>query len=101
MMAQSLVVAAESHETLMAQRQATAAVSNSAGVDHAAAFAELQVAVAAFDPGATDLIDQLIAGQEAGSELAVKLVAARELLDNFNFGDAEPLLAEIGQGLQA
>lgn len=100
-LASALVVAADSHATLMAQRQAAAAATGGNGIDSMAVFADLQAAVAAFDPGATDLIDQLITGQEEGGELAVKLAQARELLDNFNFGDAQPLLAEIGEGLQA
>jgi CheY-like chemotaxis protein len=100
-LASALVVAADSHATLMAQRQAVAAATGGNGIDSMAVFADLQAAVAAFDPGATDLIDQLIAGQEEGSELATRLAEARGLLDNFNFGDAEPLLAKIGEGLQA
>jgi signal transduction histidine kinase/DNA-binding response OmpR family regulator/HPt (histidine-containing phosphotransfer) domain-containing protein len=100
-LASALLVAADSHATLMAQRQTAAAATGGNGIDSMAVFADLQAAVAAFDPGATDLIDQLITGQEEGGELAVKLAQARELLDNFNFGDAQPLLAEIGEGLQA
>lgn len=98
----SLTVAAESHAILMAQRKAAASVaSNGIGIDNLAVFADLRAAVAAFDPGATDLIDQLISGQEEGGELAAKLAEARELLDNFNFGDVEPLMSEIGRGLKA
>ena len=100
-LAEGLTVASASHATLLAGRQPAASAGPGTGADSSALFSELQAAVAAFDPGATELIDQLIASQAPGSELAAKLGAARELLDNFNFGDAEPLLAEIEQGLQA
>ena len=99
-LAGSLAIAADSHATLVSQREADTTQSASE-VDSAAVFSELQVAVAGFDPGATELIDKLIAAQENDSALTAKLSEARELLDNFNFGDAEPLLEEIGKGLQA
>ncbi|MEP1595075.1 MAG: Hpt domain-containing protein, partial [Halieaceae bacterium] len=99
-LAGALVVAADSHAIIMSQRQAIAA-SGSAGIDSLAVFNELQAAVAGFDPGATELIDQLLAAQKDDGELMARLTEARELLDNFNFADAEPLLEEIGRGLQA
>jgi signal transduction histidine kinase/DNA-binding response OmpR family regulator/HPt (histidine-containing phosphotransfer) domain-containing protein len=58
-------------------------------------FAELNGAVAAFDPAATDLLDRMLASVGADSELAPQLTAAREMLDNFDFGGAEPLLAAM------
>ncbi len=100
-LAGALAVVAESHATLMAQRQSGGTTNGSIIIDTAVVFSDLQSAVAAFDPGATDLIDQLIAAQEPGSELEVQLSEARTMLDNFNFGDAEPLLARLGQELQA
>jgi signal transduction histidine kinase/CheY-like chemotaxis protein len=70
-------------------------------VDVEKVFAELTQAVTAFDPGAIDLLDQLLAGQALDSGPGKLLSAARELLDNFNFADAEPLLAEAGESLLA
>jgi hypothetical protein len=100
-LADALAVVAESHATLMAQRQSGGTTNGGIIIDTAAVFTDLQAAVAAFDPGATELIDQLIDAQEQGSELAIQLSEARTMLDSFNFGDAEPLLARIGQELQA
>jgi CheY-like chemotaxis protein len=70
-------------------------------VDVEKVFAELIQAVVASDPSAIELIDQLLAGEAADSELAQKLAEPRELLDNFNFADAGPLLAKIGENLSA
>jgi len=64
-------------------------------------FAVLTQAVAAFDPGAVELIDQLLAWQATDSEPGQLLSEARDLLDNFNFADAEPLLAKAGELLLA
>jgi CheY-like chemotaxis protein/HPt (histidine-containing phosphotransfer) domain-containing protein len=100
-LASALAVVADSHAVLMAQRQPIGTNGSGNGIDVATVFTDLQAAVAAFDPGATELIDQLIAAQEPGSELATQLSEVRTLLDNFNFGDAEPLLAALGQDLQA
>ena len=46
------------------------------------------------DPQSLDLIDQLLPHTETGSALAEQLGAARELLDAYNFADAEPLLSQ-------
>jgi two-component system sensor histidine kinase/response regulator len=70
-------------------------------VDVEKVFAELIQAVAASDPGAIELIDQLLAREAAGSELAQQLAEPRELLDSYNFADAGPLLAKIGENLSA
>jgi HPt (histidine-containing phosphotransfer) domain-containing protein len=51
-------------------------------------------AVSESDPQSLDLIDQLLPQTEAGSALADQLGAARELLDAYNFADAEPLLSQ-------
>jgi DNA-directed RNA polymerase subunit F len=48
-----------------------------------------------------ELVDKLLATQEQNSELAQRLSQAREHLDNFSFGDAEPLLSGISEELQA
>ena len=58
-------------------------------------FADLNRAVAAFDPSATDIADRMLASVKPDSELARQLTAAREMVDNFDFGAAEPLLAAI------
>jgi hypothetical protein len=50
-------------------------------------------AVSVSDPQSIDLIDQLLPHAETGSILAEQLGAARELLDIYNFADAEPLLS--------
>ena len=99
-LSQALLVAAESHAELIKDRESAAAATGANGVDVLAVFANLQAAVATFDPGATDLIDQIMAAQEEGSELAQQLSEARVLLDNFEFDKAEPLLALVEQGLQ-
>ena len=56
---------------------------------------ELNAAVAAFDPSATDLVDRMIASLGADTLLGGELARVRELLDNFDFAAAEPLLAAI------
>jgi CheY-like chemotaxis protein len=57
-------------------------------------FKNLLQAVSESDPLSLDLIDQLLQQTEAGSALAEQLGAARELLDAYNFADAEPLLSQ-------
>ena len=100
-LAQALDVVRESHAGLMKDRQPVAAASGANNVDVLDVCTGLEAALAACDPGAVELVDQLLATQEAGSELAQRLSQAREHLDNFNFGDAEPLLAGISEELQA
>ncbi|MDH3995070.1 MAG: response regulator, partial [Gammaproteobacteria bacterium] len=99
-LSQALLVASQSHSELIKDRETAAAATVAIGVDVQAIFASLQAAVATFDPGATELIDQILAAQEEGSELAQQLSEARTLLDNFEFDKAEPLLALVEQGLQ-
>ncbi|MEH6519190.1 MAG: response regulator [Halioglobus sp.] len=70
-------------------------------VDFEQVFSELKQAVKACDPGAIDFIDQLLAGEEAGSDLAQALAKPRELLDNFNFADAEGLLMKVEETFPA
>ena len=57
------------------------------------------VAIAAFDPGATELVDQLLTTVEQGGELSQYLSEARAHLDNFSFADAEPLLSKFEEGI--
>jgi len=57
-------------------------------------FKSLLQAVSVSDPQSVDIIDQLLPHIEAGSALAEQLGAARELLDAYNFADAEPLLSQ-------
>ncbi|MCX2976379.1 response regulator [Candidatus Marimicrobium litorale] len=98
-LADALKITGESLDVLMVLRQASAS-STANEIDTAAVFVDLQAAVGAFDPGATSFVDQLIAAQPAGSGIANQLTELRELLDNFNFSDAEPLLAGIQRKLQ-
>ncbi len=100
-LAAALDTVAASHATLLIRHGTAQPVETGDGIDQLEVFESLQVAVAAFDPGATALVDQLLAAQEDGSEMAQHLANARELLDDFNFSDAEPLLAQIEHGLKA
>ncbi|MGB5245948.1 MAG: response regulator, partial [Woeseia sp.] len=100
-LAQALKVVGQSHAQLLAELQSESVDKNANAIDVAEVFASLQTAVTAFDPGATDLVDQLLAAQEDDSEITDALSQVRELLDNFNFADAEPLLTQIEQRLTA
>ena len=99
-LAAALSVVSDSHAELMSQHQPVAAASGTNNVDVVALFAELETAMAAFDPGAADMVEQLLGTQEEGSELAQQLTAAKEFLDAFNFPDAEPLLTGVKEQLQ-
>jgi hypothetical protein len=100
-LAAALSVVGESHAELMSQQQPVEAVSGTNNVDVIALCTELETAMAAFDPGAADMVEQLLGTQEPGSEVAQRLTAAKEFLDAFNFPDAEPLLAGLKEELQA
>jgi signal transduction histidine kinase/CheY-like chemotaxis protein/HPt (histidine-containing phosphotransfer) domain-containing protein len=100
-LSQALQVAGESLAVLLREHQIAQPAAASGGVNVAEVFAKLQAAVSAFDPGATDLIDQLLLSQAEGGVLATQLHQARELLDNFNFADAEPVLQQLEQELLA
>ncbi len=91
---------AAAHAVLLHRQQAMQPVAADSGIDQLEVFATLQAAVAAYDPGASDLIDTLLGAQEEGSHMAQELSQARELLDNFNFADAAPVLARIEEGLK-
>jgi signal transduction histidine kinase/CheY-like chemotaxis protein/HPt (histidine-containing phosphotransfer) domain-containing protein len=58
-------------------------------------FTALNGAVASFDPSAIDLLDRVAACVGTDSALAGGLAAAREMLDNFDFAGAKPLLDTI------
>jgi two-component system sensor histidine kinase/response regulator len=96
---QALALVSTSRPLLLAAMMPDAESAVSGRVDVEKIFGELIQAVTASDPGAIDLIDQLLAGEEAGSDLAQKLAEPRALLDNFNFADAGPLLAQAGETL--
>jgi signal transduction histidine kinase/DNA-binding response OmpR family regulator/HPt (histidine-containing phosphotransfer) domain-containing protein len=100
-LAVALAVVGESHAELMSRQQPVEAASGTNDVDVIALCTELETAVAAFDPGAGDLVEQLLGTQQPGSQLAQRLSAAKEFLDAFNFSDAEPLLAGLKEELQA
>jgi len=100
-LAAALAVVGESHAHLLAEFQPEAAVGDTNNVDVMALCTELEAAVAAFDPGAADMVEQLLGTQEPNSELAQRLTAAKEFLDAFNFPDAEPLLAGLKEDLRA
>jgi signal transduction histidine kinase/CheY-like chemotaxis protein/HPt (histidine-containing phosphotransfer) domain-containing protein len=89
----ALVVVADSLPVLLATRETAGTAGEGGGVNAAQVFVDLKKAVASFDPGAVDLLDQLLATQSEGSDGYRLLTSARELLDNFNFPDAEELLA--------
>ena len=92
---QALSIATDSMPLLVDAMGPVNAVEETAAVDVGQVFAALKQAVKASDPSAIDLIDQLLVGAKAGSELAQKLEEPRTLLDNFNFNDAEPMLLEV------
>ncbi|MBT8085445.1 MAG: response regulator [Woeseia sp.] len=100
-LAEAMTVVAASHATLQDEMQAAAPAAAGNEIDALAVFADLQAAVAAFDPGATEIIDRLLAAEDEDSALRKPLAEAREMLDNFNFGDVEPLLAQVEKGLKA
>ena len=97
----ALSIATTSVPLLVDAMGSVAAAEETAAVDVGQVFAELKQAVNANDPGAIDLIDQLLVGAKAGSELAQKLTEPRALLENFNFTDAEPMLLEVEELLTA
>jgi signal transduction histidine kinase/CheY-like chemotaxis protein/HPt (histidine-containing phosphotransfer) domain-containing protein len=96
----ALQALAESHAKLMQLRQPVEPVNGASDVDVAGVLASLKTAVATSDPGASDLVEELLSAQQADSTVAQQLSQAREMLDNFNFGDVEPLLLAIEQELQ-
>ena len=99
-LAEALSVVSRSHADLLSQRRPAASAGAADGRDRLELLADLQAAVAAFDPGATDIIDQLLAAEGEGSALKQPLAEARELLDHFNFADAGPLLTQIERDLK-
>ena len=100
-LAAALQVVRESHSELVSDLQAEAGTSGPNNVDVLALCADLEAAVAGFDPGAADIVEQLLGTQEPGSELGQRLSSAKAFLDAFNFSDAEPLLAGLKEDLRA
>jgi two-component system sensor histidine kinase/response regulator len=98
---QAMALVSTSRPLLQAAKTTGAESAVVATVDVTKIFAELIQAVTASDPGAIDLMDQLLAGVEAGSDLARQLEEPRTLLDNFNFADAKPLLVKVSETLSA
>lgn len=58
-------------------------------------LAELIGSVDACDPSAIDLLDKILASVSPDGNVASNLSAPRELLDNFDFAGAAPLLEAI------
>jgi signal transduction histidine kinase/CheY-like chemotaxis protein len=81
--------------------QTTAPARNGEAIDERAVLANLRDAIAAFDPSATDLVERLLQAQEPGTEQASRLEQARDLLDGFQFSEAEPFLDAFEQELPA
>ena len=63
--------------------------------DLANLLAKLVGSVEACDPSAIDLLDRMVASAGTDSPLTRELAAPRELLDNFDFAGAGPLLAAV------
>jgi two-component system sensor histidine kinase/response regulator len=97
---QSLQLVRQSYSELLENRQPECMSRDPIVIDSLAVLASLRTAVASADPGASDLVDQLLAAHRDRGDLAGRLAQARELLDNFNFSDAEPLLASIEEDLK-
>jgi len=95
----ALLVVADSLPALLATRETADAPGEDNGIDAEQVFVELKKAVASFDPSAVDLLDQLLGTQSEGSDSYRLLTNARELLDNFNFPDAEELLAGFDESV--
>jgi signal transduction histidine kinase/CheY-like chemotaxis protein/HPt (histidine-containing phosphotransfer) domain-containing protein len=86
-------------ELLATRAPAGDAAAASGDIDVSQVFIDLKAAIAAFDPGAVELVDQLLVGRDG--DIALLLTETREHLDNFNFADAEPLLAKAEAALLA
>ena len=74
---------------------AASAAGQSADENLGALLTQLQEAVAASDPSAIDLLDRMVDSAGADTELGRQLAAPREMLDNFDFAGAVPLLAAV------
>ncbi|MEH6587075.1 MAG: response regulator [Halioglobus sp.] len=102
-LADAITVVASSHAELANRSQPASTTTEAEDIDVTLVFKSLQEAVNMSDPGASELIEQLLSTQASGSIAAEQLANARDLLDSFNFGDAAPLLDTIAQelGVQA
>ncbi len=100
-LATALATVETSLEKLLSLQKSAKPESQAEAIDQFEVFEALQTAVAAADPAATTFVDQLLAAQKDDSDTSQHLADARELLDNFNFSEAVPLLARIEKGLKA
>ena len=100
-LSEALAVTARSHSALLKERVPDAPDTAVADIDMQQVFADLKAAIAAFDPRATDFVDQLLAAVEQGGGLFQTLLQAREHLDNFSFDQAEPLLLKIEEEMSS
>jgi HPt (histidine-containing phosphotransfer) domain-containing protein len=99
-LAEAMVTLGQSHAELLEGRKGAGEPTPSGeGIDTGEIFASLKAAVATSDPGATDLVDQLLSAVDKETALSQLLTRARNYLDNFSFPEAELLLAEIEEGL--
>ena len=74
---------------------AASAAGQSADENLGELLTQLQEAVAASDPSAIDLLDRMVDSAGADTDLGRQLAAPREMLDNFDFAGAVPLLAAV------
>ncbi len=94
-LAEALRVTAQSYAQLHKDRMPETPAAGAANIDKQQVFADLKAAIATFDPAAIELVDQLLGAVEQNGGAFQVLSQARDYLDNFNFADAEILLAEI------
>ncbi|MBU2677516.1 MAG: response regulator [Gammaproteobacteria bacterium] len=97
----AMEVVSSSHAELAGQRHAAAPVTSGKAINEREVLASLRTAVESFDPGANELVDQLINARGDDDELVKNLARVRDLLDEFNFADTQPLLEEIEKRLKA
>ena len=95
----ALAVVSDSLPVLLATRETAGTPGEGGEIDVAQVLVDLKKAVASFDPGAVDLLDQLLGTQAECSDSHRLLMNAREFLDNFNFSDAEELLLRLDESL--
>jgi signal transduction histidine kinase/DNA-binding response OmpR family regulator/HPt (histidine-containing phosphotransfer) domain-containing protein len=100
-LARSLDVVLESHASLMKDQGSIETAQGAYKADIASLCNDLEAAVAAFDPAAADIVEELLGIPGLGGEATQQLSTAKELLDAFNFSDAEPLLIGLRATLQA
>ena len=94
-LAAALTITADSHAQLLRDRAPEAKGTAAVAIDAQQVFSDLKAAMAAFDPGAIDLVDLLLGAAPEGGELSNSLTQVLEHLDNFSFAEAETLLDDI------